>query len=51
MFKYFKNVKKEFKKIRWIKAKEMFADFRFVLGMSFFFIVFFATMDYVINLL
>jgi preprotein translocase SecE subunit len=51
MFTYFKNVEKEFRKIRWIKSKEMFADFRFIFVMSIFFILFFGLMDYGINLL
>lgn len=51
MLTYIKNVKKEYRKIRWIKTKEMFKDFRFILGMSLFFVIFFGTLDYVINLL
>lgn len=49
MVKYFKNVKKEFNKIKWATKKEMFSDFWFITGMSIFFIVFFAIIDVIMN--
>jgi len=47
---YFKNVKRESKKIHWAKAKDMFSDFRFNLLMAMFLIGFFALLDYLVTL-